>query len=77
MWFHPDGAVDIFLKLAQAQRSSRFKTTETVLNRLIINTIETGAITAGLAVTQLTLFKAYPTTYYDITALVLNNLPPR
>ncbi|KAJ7701205.1 hypothetical protein B0H17DRAFT_1046214 [Mycena rosella] len=51
----------------QAQHQSRFKSTETILNRLIINTIETGAITAGLALVELILFKIWPNTYYHIT----------
>jgi hypothetical protein len=52
--------------LAQAQRKSRFKSTETILNRLIINTIETGAITAGIALVELILFKLFPTVYYHV-----------
>ncbi|KAJ7457160.1 hypothetical protein B0H11DRAFT_2199919 [Mycena galericulata] len=58
--------ISMVIILVQAQRNSRFKNTETVLNRLIINTIETGAITAGLALIQLVLFLSFPSAYYDI-----------
>ncbi|KAJ7923106.1 hypothetical protein B0H13DRAFT_2316784 [Mycena leptocephala] len=59
-------AIALVTTLAQAQRKSRFKSTETILNRLIINTIETGAITAGIALVELILFKLFPTVYYHV-----------
>ncbi|KAJ7461958.1 hypothetical protein FB451DRAFT_1404453 [Mycena latifolia] len=60
-------AISMVTILMQAQRQSRFKATETMLNRLIVNTIETGAITAGIALVELILFKLFPSTYYHIT----------
>ncbi|KAJ7503160.1 hypothetical protein B0H11DRAFT_2274541 [Mycena galericulata] len=57
-------AVSMVTILARAQQESCFKSTETVLNRLIINTIETGAITAGIALLELILFNLFPTFYY-------------
>ncbi|KAF8177934.1 hypothetical protein K438DRAFT_1978250 [Mycena galopus ATCC 62051] len=60
-------AIAMVIILIQAQHRSRFKSTETILNRLIINTIETGAITAGLALIELILFHVYPSDFYHVT----------
>ncbi|KAJ6624180.1 hypothetical protein B0H10DRAFT_2212913 [Mycena sp. CBHHK59/15] len=49
-----------------AKRQSSIKTTETTLNRLIVGTIETGAITAGVALLTLILFKIFPSAYYYV-----------
>ncbi|KAJ6481241.1 hypothetical protein C8R47DRAFT_1322271 [Mycena vitilis] len=53
--------------LRRARNQSAFRGTETLLNRLIINTIETGAITAGLALITLILYKLYPTNFLFLT----------
>jgi hypothetical protein len=50
-----------------------------LLNNLIISTIETGAITAVLALIQLVLYKVYPSNYMHVTVeFVLGRLyvPP-
>ncbi|KAJ7685833.1 hypothetical protein B0H17DRAFT_1073044 [Mycena rosella] len=59
-------ATSMVIILAKAHRQSHFKATETLLNRLIVNTIETAAITAGVTLLTLILFKVSPATYYDI-----------
>ncbi|KAJ7825759.1 hypothetical protein B0H14DRAFT_2819515 [Mycena olivaceomarginata] len=73
MWLAGGFVCDIIIAgtmatlLWRAKHRSGFKSTETVLNRLIINTVETGAITATLALIELALFKTMPQTYYHIT----------
>ncbi|KAJ6560999.1 hypothetical protein B0H10DRAFT_2240145 [Mycena sp. CBHHK59/15] len=42
-----------------------------MLNRLIVGTIETGAITAGVALLTLILFKIFPSAYYYVATLIL------
>jgi len=60
-------AVTMASLLWSAKSKSGFRSTETLLNRLIINTVETGAITATLALVELILFKKFSATYYHIT----------
>ncbi|KAJ7079299.1 hypothetical protein B0H15DRAFT_518880 [Mycena belliarum] len=54
--------------LKRARSHSSFKQTESLLNRLITLTIETGAITAGFALLTLVLFKVTPEYYYFLVA---------
>ncbi|KAF7362650.1 hypothetical protein MVEN_00614100 [Mycena venus] len=73
MWLGGGFVCDIIIAgtlttiLWRAKCRSGLESTETILNRLIINTVETGAITATLALIELALFKTMPETYYHIT----------
>ncbi|KAJ7109551.1 hypothetical protein C8R43DRAFT_962555 [Mycena crocata] len=60
-------AVAMVIVLRRARNKTAFKGTETLLNRLIVTTIETGAITAGFALVTLVLFKVLPNAYYFLT----------
>ncbi|KAF8137822.1 hypothetical protein K438DRAFT_1947105 [Mycena galopus ATCC 62051] len=53
--------------LLSVRRQSNSKRTVSLLNNLIVSTVETGAITAVLALTQLVLYKTSPTTYMHVT----------
>ncbi|KAF7334404.1 hypothetical protein MVEN_02269600 [Mycena venus] len=59
--------ITMVIILLSARRKTSSKSTMFLLNNLIINTIETGAITAVLALTQLVLYKLYPTDYMHVT----------
>ncbi|KAJ6522304.1 hypothetical protein DFH09DRAFT_1372705 [Mycena vulgaris] len=60
-------AVSMVIVLNRAKSQSSFSRTETLLNRLIIATIETGVVTAGFALLTLVLFKVFPNSYYFLT----------
>lgn len=67
------------IQLVSARRRANSKSTMSLLNNLIISTIETGAITAVLALIQLVLYKVYPSNYMHVTVeFVLGRLyvPP-
>ncbi|KAJ6543222.1 hypothetical protein DFH09DRAFT_1282513 [Mycena vulgaris] len=64
-------AVSMVIVLNRAKSQSSFSRTETLLNRLIIATIETGVVTAGFALPTLVLFKVFPNSYYFLTTRIL------
>ncbi|KAJ6452270.1 hypothetical protein C8R45DRAFT_1041082 [Mycena sanguinolenta] len=60
-------AVTMVFLLVSVRRESKTKRTMFVINNLIINTVETGAITAVLALAELILYELSPDTYMHIT----------
>ncbi|KAF7361032.1 hypothetical protein MSAN_01133600 [Mycena sanguinolenta] len=59
-------AVVMVFLLITVRRGSNNKHTMMVINNLIVNTVETGAITAVLALTELILYVTSPNTYMHI-----------
>ncbi|KAF7361158.1 hypothetical protein MSAN_01147600 [Mycena sanguinolenta] len=59
-------AVTMVAILVSARRLSSTKRTMFIINNLIINTVETGAVTAVLALTELILYELSPNTYMHI-----------
>lgn len=57
---------DSSIKLARMRRSSLFKSTEALINNLIINTIETGAVTAIVAGAQLIMYLKSPNNFLHV-----------
>ncbi|TFK33966.1 hypothetical protein BDQ12DRAFT_727281 [Crucibulum laeve] len=49
--------------LLQSKKETPFQTSQTLINALIANTVETGAITAVVAVVELILFLQYPASF--------------
>lgn len=74
--FSPLHHSDLVVQLRRARNKTAFKGTETLLNRLIVTTIETGAITAGFALVTLVLFKVLPNAYYFLTTSVSVPIAP-
>ncbi|KAK7017590.1 hypothetical protein R3P38DRAFT_2716095 [Favolaschia claudopus] len=58
--------VSMVLILVSARRKTQSSNTLSLLNKLIISTIETGAITAFLALIQLVLYKVHPNNYLHV-----------
>ncbi|KAF7361167.1 hypothetical protein MSAN_01148500 [Mycena sanguinolenta] len=59
-------AVVMVFLLMSVRRGSNNKRTMLMINNLIVNTVETGAITAVLALTELILYETSPNTYMHI-----------
>ncbi|KAJ7716249.1 hypothetical protein B0H14DRAFT_3013056, partial [Mycena olivaceomarginata] len=78
MWLAGGFVCDIIIAgtmatlLWRAKHRSGFKSTETVLNRLIINTVETGAITATLALIELAFEYIQGRMYSNVLLATLN-----
>ncbi|KAJ6561838.1 hypothetical protein B0H19DRAFT_1375147 [Mycena capillaripes] len=60
-------ALSMVFVLRRARNQTAYKGTESLLNRLIVINVETGAITAGFALITLVLFKVFPNDYYFLT----------
>ncbi|KAF8880667.1 hypothetical protein BD779DRAFT_1548361 [Infundibulicybe gibba] len=78
LWLAPSVAADILIAatmlytLHKARRQSLSKGTETILSRLIVNTIETGVITAVAASLGLVLYTL--SRYYETISFILGKL---
>ncbi|KAF9468010.1 hypothetical protein BDZ94DRAFT_1232523 [Collybia nuda] len=59
-------AVAMVILLIQARKHSAFRKTETLLNRLIANSIESGTITAVLAILELAFYTAFPQNFLHV-----------
>ncbi|KAJ7112896.1 hypothetical protein C8R44DRAFT_881948 [Mycena epipterygia] len=65
-WLARSFVCDTIIAVALTIIRSYSKATYSLLNNLIVNTIETGAITAVLALTQLILFEVFPATLLHV-----------